>query len=322
MSVGLFILSVSVSFIEGFVMQVLGNAVFLGDFEAQSPEWHEVRAGGIGGSDVAAILGLSKWTSAYSLWCKKSGLVPDDFSDNEAMEWGRLLEPVVFGKFAASHSSWGLATTGTWAHKDRLWQVCNPDGLITFEDGSQGILEIKTARYEDDWIVPAEGVVGAAAGVPDYYRTQVQYYLNCFGFDKAYVAVLFSGSKYREFLIPADDFQQDVHLQAVERFRGYVESGTAPDWDGSKSTLASVRAQHPDIVDTEVDLGGLGIELMFAQNNLEFAEEVFNQLKSIVLDAMGSARYGVVVEDGDKVRVASRSARKGGQPFLIVSKRI
>ena len=36
----------------------LGDAIFLGEYEANTPEWHELRATGIGGSDIAAIVGV------------------------------------------------------------------------------------------------------------------------------------------------------------------------------------------------------------------------------------------------------------------------
>lgn len=57
-------------------------------------EWHEQRRAGIGGSDVAALLGLSKWKSPYQLFLEKTGNAPPQ-EDNEAMYWGRMLEPVI-----------------------------------------------------------------------------------------------------------------------------------------------------------------------------------------------------------------------------------
>ena len=42
----------------------------------------------IGGSDIAAILGLSQWKSAHSLYLHLIGELPPQ-EDNEAMERGR-----------------------------------------------------------------------------------------------------------------------------------------------------------------------------------------------------------------------------------------
>ena len=65
------------------------TAEHLGLF-ADREQWLEVRKGGIGGSEVAAICGLSKWESAYTLWLRKTGRQEDkDLSANEAVEWGQ-----------------------------------------------------------------------------------------------------------------------------------------------------------------------------------------------------------------------------------------
>ncbi len=62
-------------------------------------EWLKWRMKGIGGSDVAAILGISKWKSALELWLEKTGQADDSFTDNEAMMWGRIMEPILRNYF-------------------------------------------------------------------------------------------------------------------------------------------------------------------------------------------------------------------------------
>lgn len=291
---------------------VFGDAVFLSIFEDDSPKWHEIRSQGIGGSDVAPICGVSKWTSAYSLWAKKCGLVSDERSENEAMEWGKILEPIIAERFKAKHPELTVHTkVGSWASVERPWQIVNPDGLYQKSDGEWGILEIKTARYEDDW----------ALGVPTYYRTQVQWYLQAFGLKEAIVAVLFGGNKSEEYYVYADEFEQSINLAQVERFMECWKNQTPPDWDGSASTFETVRNMHPDIRDVEVDLGEAGYELMVAAAEYDYANEKFTAAKSKVMSIMGDAKTGVMVDnDGKSVKIATRSSRNGGAPFLKVSK--
>ncbi len=57
-------------------------------------EWLEQRRKSIGGSDAAAIVGLSKWASPYSVWAEKTGRIPPK-EDSEAMRIGRDLEDYV-----------------------------------------------------------------------------------------------------------------------------------------------------------------------------------------------------------------------------------
>ena len=57
-------------------------------------EWLEQRRKSIGGSDAAAIVGLSKWASPFSIWAEKTGKTPPK-EDNEAMRIGHDLEDYV-----------------------------------------------------------------------------------------------------------------------------------------------------------------------------------------------------------------------------------
>jgi putative phage-type endonuclease len=284
-----------------------GTARLIGQFENNSPEWHTLRSAGIGGSDVAAIVGASPWSSPFKIWALKTGALQDASNTTEAMEWGTLLEPVILEKFQREHPEFTVwASPGTWAHQDRPWQLANPDGIYTAPDGSNGIIEIKTARYEDDW----------AHGVPLYYQTQVNWYCSVFGFTApAYVAVLFGGSKYREFVVEPDQFAQDTYVAEVEKFLELVRTDTPPEFDGSMATLQTVRELHPDIdPEAEVELGkGLGWDYQNALRQEAEAIEVANQARSRVLDAMGLAKRGLV----DGKWTVTRQSRNGGTPFLV-----
>lgn len=296
----------------------IGTGVLIADLTPGSTEWLELRKTGITGSDVAAIVGVSKWTSALACWAKKLGKIDDDLIQSEPMYWGSTLEPVIRDHFIKT-TGWSVQEVGTYAHQDRPWQLANPDGIIVKDTGELALLEIKTARFEDDWQVPAENTLGNAAGVPRHYRTQVQHYLDVFGFDEAFVAVLFGGSKFRIFHVPADAFEQEANREASERFMGNLATETKPDWDGSTSTYETIRQLHPDIdTDAKVELGDLGVHLSNLAGEMAKLEQQMTELKSRTLDAMGKARDGIVNVDGTDVLVAQRSARNGGTPYLVI----
>lgn len=155
-------------------------------------------------------------------------------------------------------------------------------------------------------------------GVPAYYKTQVQWYLQTFGFSRAYVAVLFSGSRYREFEILADEFEQNVNLSKVIMFREkYLLVNIQPDYDGALSTYETVRKLHPDIeLEQEVELGHVGIDYVETLRNYQAAESDLNEAKSRVLGAMGKAKRGLI--DGN--HVFTRQAKSGGSPYLTIKK--
>lgn len=288
-------------------LEQIDEATHLGTFDSGSAEWHELRNQGIGGSLVGTIAGLNKWESPYTAWAKYTGKISSEIPDNNAMEWGRRLESVVLDKFADEHPELEvIRDVGTWQNIERPYQIANPDAIVSDEHGNLAVVEIKTARFPDDW----------ENGVPLYYLTQVQWYLSCLGIQRAYVAVLIGGSDYREYEIDADNFQQWADIKLVEQFLAAVEIDTAPDWDGSESTYQTVRTMRPDIYDAEVELGDLGELLLVAAEKENTAKAEALALKSQVLDKMGFAKRGTV----NGQWAFSRQSRGSGAPFLVTKK--
>jgi len=288
-------------------LEQIDIAQHLGTFASGSPEWHSLRAQGIGGSLVGTIAGLNKWESAFTAWAKYTGKIESEIPDSPAMEWGRRLESVVLSKFADEHPELTIFDeVGTWQNLERPYQIANPDGIALDEHGNLAVIEIKTARFPDDW----------EQGVPLYYATQVQWYLSTLGLQLAYVAVLIGGSDYREFVIEADHFQQQADIALVERFLAHVADDKAPDWDGSESTYETVRKMHPEIQGGEVELGQLGVETLAAIEKESQAKAEALKYKSQVLDSMGEAHRGLV----NGQHAFSRQARGSGTPFLVTKK--
>jgi len=289
------------------------RAKFLGVFEGD--EWLEVRRAGIGGSEVATICGLNPWQSAYTLWATKRGLIAPQ-TESSALEWGKRLEPVVIEKFADSHPELTVFTgVGTWSGVTD-WQIVNVDAIFEDPLGELGIFEAKTALYADNWGQSGSG----SAGVPAYYRTQVQWYLQALGLKRAIVGVFILGARdYREYEIEADEFEQDMNFKLVEEFKTfYLDAEQEPLFsEPMMSTLETVREMHPLIEDTEVELGALGNAYLHAVTAVELANDVLNTLKAQVLDAMGNAKRGFI----DNELAVVRQAKGKGLPYLVNKKK-
>jgi putative phage-type endonuclease len=260
---------------------------------------------------VGAICGLNKWESPMSLWAKKTELIETEQPDSEAMEWGRRLEPVIIAKLQSVHPELEVFyNPGTFAHADRDWQLANPDALAYDRAADEWlVIEIKTSRYEDEW----DDNTGQ---VPASYRAQVLWYLQTFGFKRAIVATLFSGAKYREFALDADEFEMEANLKRVEQWREYVTSGTMPDFDGAEATYNTVRALHPEIdADADdVELGELGDSYLAAAEKFEEAESHLRELKSRILDQMGTAKRGLI---NGRWAVTRQARGTTGLPYLV-----
>ena len=280
------------------------NAVFLGNFESGSKEWHELRdqQGVISGSEIGAILGLSPFTSAVTLWAQKTGKLPASFEPNVAMRLGQLVEPAIRQLYAEHHPDHTVIEVGTYAHKEHSWAHANPDALCVDETGQPYILEIKhTATYWDS--------------VPEHYRAQVFWYMWVFEIRRAVFAVVNAG-RYKEYEVLWDDFEFDAIYHRVLDFRTRVFADEQPDWDGSESTYETTRALAPDLEARDEELGTLGIELCNAQTDFDKAETHLREMKSRTIAALNGAKSGTV----DGVVVATLSQRAGGSPYLTIKK--
>jgi putative phage-type endonuclease len=278
----------------------LFDAVLLGDFANGSQEWHDLRnePGAVGGSDIAAITGLSAWESAITKWAKKTGQIPDEVTPNMSMKLGTKLEAPILDLFADEHPELEIYETGTWANKENPWARSNPDGLYKTADGEWGIVEVKFSR--DYW-----------TGVPQAYRAQVLWYMRVFGIKQAKLVAL-AGSSYMEFDIEWDEFEAETLWDAAVRFRQACLDMKMPYWDGSNSTLETVRALSPGISDSEVDLDDLGMHYINSVTDFEKANTKMTELKARVIQAMDGAKRGLVYGE----HLLSLRSRAGGAPYL------
>lgn len=281
----------------------LPSARLLGTFVSGSPEWHELRSQGVGGSQVGTVLGLNPWESAFTLWAKACGLI-EDRESSLAMRAGSFFERPIKEFWLLENPGFEILETGTWQSKVHEFAHANPDGILRASDGSLSILEIKTSRYP--W-----------NEIPPHYKAQVLWYMAVLGIPKGKLVAWVSGSEFHEYDIEWDQFEAEAQFATVKRWWDCVGSGEQPEWDGSTSTYETVKLLHPNIdPDGVVDLGELGVALVNAQSDADAAQALLTELKSRTLDAMGDAKTAVV----DDHVVATRSARNGGTPFLTIKK--
>ncbi len=276
------------------------DAVLLGDFANGSQEWHDLRdePGAIGGSDIAPIAGLSQWESAITKWAKKTKQIPDEITPNMSMRLGTKLEAPILEIFTEEHPELTVWETGTWANKEHPWARSNPDGIYQTEDGHFGIVEVKFSR--DYW-----------TAVPQAYRAQVLWYMKVFGIRRAKLVAL-AGSSYQEYDIEWDEFEAQILWDAAVRFREACLEMKMPYWDGSNSTLETIRALSPGITDTEVDLDELGMHYINSVTELDKATAKMTELKARVIQAMDGAKRGLIFGE----HWLSLRSRAGGAPYL------
>ena len=204
----------------------------------------------VSGTSMGGILGISPWSTPFTVACNLLGLCSEDISDKPAVKVGQALEEEIirfadksypqFGHFYAAeqifekregaHDKW----VSDW--EDEVF-AGHLDGIVIAEDGQEYVLEIKTSANMESW----EG------GVPRYYQLQVMLYNHFMTKkDKAYVVLgAVNENTYKDYhsWIPNEktvalytlDIDQEGFAELLksvkEWYEIYIKNGITPDYD-------------------------------------------------------------------------------------------
>lgn len=288
---------------------------YLGTFPVGSEKWHAARLNGVGGSEVAPIIGISPYDSRFSLFHRKRGTIPPlDLKDE--MEWGTRCEPMVAQKYADMHPEFRVVDAGTYCHETRAYQIANPDRLLL--DFFTGIalkpLEIKYSLFGDGW-----GKEGTEE-IPPYYRTQALHYIDTLGFDEIDVAVFIGGSaSYREYTIKANAEEQAWLREQVKDFLDDLDTGNLPDIDGHDATYQAIKELHPDIEDETVEVPAeLAFDYITTRQRADEAKTEAQRCAGRLADFIGNAKTATF----QGMKIASRQARGDGTPYLVAARNL
>ena len=215
-------------------MRTIGTATELLPHDAaRTPAWYEARREGITASEIATILGLSRWDSPLSLYFRKRGEL-DDEDDNHRMALGRALESYALQCFTEL-TGIGTELCGLVASLERPWQLATPDAVC-----GPIPAEMKTALSEDGW-----GPSGTSS-VPIAYRCQLLWQMDTLGADHGYLCVIFLRSgEPRWYQVFWDSGDVGVMREAGEEFLARVRADDPPPADALDATRKALKARFP-----------------------------------------------------------------------------
>lgn len=239
--------------------------------------WLQERRRGIGGSDAPAIVGVSPWRTILDVYEDKLGEAPER-PDNEAMAWGRALEPVIRQAYS-DRTGYAVATPAMLAHPQHDWMLANLDGIA---DDGRRVLEIKTARTAKGW-----GEEGSDM-IPLPYLIQVQHYMAVTAIPVADVAVLIGGSDFRVYEVPADAELQAGIIEQEAALWDRIQRRDPPD----PVTFAEVRKRFgrssaAGVVEADDATFADAIELQQLVVKIKMLEEAADERRANLMQALG-----------------------------------
>lgn len=171
-------------------------------------EWLAARDKGIGASEVGAILGLSPFETAFSLWLKKTNQVPRE-PENEAMLMGHMLEDVVAKRWEMETGEKVIKASAAdiiYVHPEHDFLRATPDRIVR---GRKKLLECKTTVTSID-----------AEDIPAHWQAQVIYQMYVTGIHDSDLAWLVQGRYFGY-----------AHIQYDEEFANFIVQKVTEFWN-------------------------------------------------------------------------------------------
>lgn len=258
----------------------------------ETEEWFAARRGGITGTDLPKILGMSKYGNALSVWLDKRGEYLDEAG--EAAMWGHVLEEPVAQEWARRTGA-TIAPIGVLAHHVDQWMRASLDRLVPHcpeGDIRACGLEIKTrsAFKADEW----------RDGMPDSVLAQVAWGRRVSGLHHMHVAALIGGQRLVTHRYDRDDVLEGYLLDAARPVWECVQDGTPPevhpDADGVLLDLLDrLYSDRAGIVDLDPDQAEKWLAQYADGGDLEKQGKALKaEAKSALVQLLGPGEIGCV----------------------------
>lgn len=280
--------------------------------EMTHQEWLEDRRKGIGGSDVATVLGLNKYKSVYQLWLEKTGQIEVTSAQSEAAYWGNTLEEVVAEEFSKRTGKKVRRRNRVFEHPKYPFLRANIDRDIV---GENAVLECKTANQylANEWDEDE---------IPIQYICQVQHYMNVLNLDYVYFAVLIGGQKFVWKKMERDQELIDMITEKlVEFWTENVEKGIEPAIDGLKATSDFLTQRYLDTDESETELNAAFDEnianLARLKGDKKIIEENIMLLENELKQALGKAEATIGITPNNIVSWKKTQSKRLDKKKLI-----
>jgi len=206
------------------------HSIELEKHQQGTEEWKIARRKGIGGSDAAAAIGLSKYKSPFALWQEKRGEALE-VDVNWFMLRGTALEPAIRQHYADTFGAVVMMPEAILRHPVYNWMIANLDGFT--QDGER-LFEAKTSTNGHGWGMPGTDEI------PQEYLIQVQHSLAVTGLPIADIGVSIGGKEPIYYLVEANQELQQAIIEKESAFWQKVVDGTPPE----PETIEDIVALH------------------------------------------------------------------------------
>ena len=267
-------------------------------------EWKEYRFQGIGGSDAAAVFGISPWKTARDLYEEK--VLGRDLGSEEdgwvAKEIGKRLEELVVQIFMKKTGLRPYGVRKMFRHPHYPFMLANVDFFVEI-NGEIYIIECKTSFsfHMEEW---------EDGGIPRHYELQGRHYMAVTNVNGV-IFLCLHGNNENSFIMRSMARDQDLEEELIEQESWFwnhcVREENPPEYtEPAQLVLRSIRdrlgVKESETVELPKELSGHVteyLELKRRKSELDKqSREIEERMKSAyapVQEALNGAEKGVLV---------------------------
>lgn len=244
----------------------------------------QVRAEGIGASELGAICGVDPWQSAYDVWLKKTGKVEADEGSEKA--WiGNEIEGAI-GRLAEHELKRKVVRpTGTFKHDNGV-MLANIDFMLDQAKRGAEIVEAKSTGIVDGWGEPGTD------SVPERVLVQVTAQMMCSGSQVAHIGRLLGrfGFNFDMYVVEMNQLlAARLEEAACDFWNNNVLKDIPPDSIPSLELVKSIRRENGKTIGID---SGLIVAYQQASEAVKQAEKLKDDAQAALMAAMGDAQIG------------------------------
>lgn len=249
----------------------------------------QIRSQGLGASEAASALGVSRYCSPWKLWARRLGLIPGSFEGWD-IDRGNALEPAILAWYARVMGC-ELQQPGTLIHPTRPCILATPDS-IAVKGGHRWLVECKapSGRTRKFW-----GDAGTDQIDPEYLPQAVAQ-MAVTGLDRVDVVASIAGEEPSIYTVLR---RERLEVKVVDRLCAWwdrhIIGREAPAVDGSDEARAWLSESYqrptelwlestPEVDAMAQERRSLAAQIAKAEDQ---KSQIENSFRAIIADAEG-----------------------------------
>ena len=236
------------------------------------------RKKGIGGSDVASILGVSPFRTALEVYHDKTSqdLVLDE--PTEDMQRGVRVEKYILQEYAERSEVRLNTNIPTIVDQEYPFMRANIDAKVVSQNV---VIEAKSTKAPiSSW----------ESGIPEYYKAQVAYYAMLTDANYVEIPVLFSGWKYACFTYWRDaEYEANIKESVINFWHNHIVKNIPPKPTSPEELMAAYPKLEEKTIEADNNIREKVYQLQEIGEQRKELEKKEKQLKTQIQGYMGDA---------------------------------